>query len=67
MGLQYDEVKEFIRKHPSTTRRLLRERLPHITHEGEILAKLVESGEGHRERVEGKDKRGCWGYFVDKE
>lgn len=64
---QYDEVKEFIRRNPGTTRGMLREKMPRITHEVEILTRLLESGDGYREKVEGKTKRGCWGYFLNGE
>lgn len=61
---QYDELKLFIKAHPGTTRRMMRRFLPKITHENELLKKLVESGEGYRERIKDENGREVWGYFL---
>lgn len=62
---QYDDIKEFIRTHPGTTRAMIRKHLPKITHENELLKRLVESGEGYRERVKNPiSGRETWGYFL---
>lgn len=62
---QYDEVKEFIKAHPGTTRGMMRKYLPRITHENEILIRLIKSNEGYRKRVicpiSGHE---VWGYFL---
>lgn len=66
---QYEQVKEYISKHPGTTRRMLRKDLPKITHEHELLKRLVESGDGYREKIIARDKweneRSTWGYFLN--
>lgn len=62
---QYEDIKEFIRIHPGTTRMMIRKYLPKITHENELLKRLVESGEGYREKVQSSySKREVWGYFL---
>lgn len=61
---QYEELKLYIKDHPGTTRTTIEKQMRNITHAHELLNRLIESGDGYRERVEGKTKRGCWGYFL---
>ena len=65
---QYDEVVEFIKVHPGSTRGMIRKYLPHITHENDILKRILANG-GHREKVSVPDKWGnarqAWAYYLD--
>jgi len=62
---QYDEIKTFIEACPGATRFMIRKKLPHITHENELLKRLIESGDGRRERVVNPvSGRECWGYWL---
>lgn len=62
---QYDELIQFIGKHPGTTRGLLRKKMPRFTHANEYLKRLIESGDGYRERVTDPiSGREVWGYFL---
>lgn len=62
---QYDDVKLYIKAHPGTTRGMIRKHMPRITHENEILTRLISSGDGYRERVicpiSGRE---VWGYYL---
>lgn len=48
---QYEELKQFVKAHPGTTRGLMRKKIPHITHENDLLKRLINSGDGYRVRV----------------
>lgn len=62
----YEEIKDYIKSHGYCTRWMIRHDLPHITHEPQLLQRLIDSGDGYRERVTGSDKRGTWGYFLNE-